>query len=281
MVDELQPVLIEWFDEHHYKIMVKGSPQYFPSVTTKLGIIDKPFLAKWRGDIGNREADFRMYEAGQRGKRIHWAYETALKGGCVIYDPWQNPTYTQEGIDALKVKFNGNLAILRTQDEMFQVDKLKRQFEALNPKILGIEETVYDVMFRDAGTIDNILYIEEGNYLIAGSKPIHLHEGIYINDLKTGKVVGEDTWLQLSAYAVMWEQIHGVQVTGALITHTAAVIKGGISGLKTLVRERDQLRNEDYVDYRHAAALWERNHADDQPQTYEFPSLIQFNKKEK
>lgn len=270
------PVLVEWFDDHWYKVTREGVTHYLPSVTTKLGIIDKPFLAQWRGDIGNREADLRMHEAGQRGKRIHWAYETALLGGMVVYDPWQNPVYTEEGLAALKEQYQGNVAVIRTQDEMWQVYKLQKQFEALHPFILGVEEKVFDIENKDAGTIDNILYIDEGDYLVAGSKPIHLKEGVYINDLKTGKVVGENTWLQLAAYAYMYEKAHGVQVAGALITHTSANIKGGIQGLKTLVRVRETLLEKDYPDYRHASALWEREHADDRPDSFEFPATIKF-----
>ena len=269
-----EPLLIEYFDDHWYQVTLDGVTHYLPSVTTKLGIIDKPFLARWRGDLGNREADQRMHEAGDRGKRIHWAYEIALKGGIVVYDPWQHPVITPEGIAELKVQHNGQVAVLHTQDEMVQVMKLQKQFEALKPMVIGIEEKVYDIPNRDAGTIDNLLYIQEGEYLVSGSKPIHLEEGLYINDLKTGKNI-DLAWLQLSAYAQMWETMHGIQVRGALITHTAATIKGGIQGLKTLVRNRETLLGRDYPDYRHAAALWERDHEDDRPETFQFPATIQ------
>lgn len=275
-----EAVLVEWFSEHWYKITLNGITHYLPSVTTKLGIVDKPFLAQWRGDIGNREADQRVYEAGQRGKRIHWAYEVALKGGVVVYDPWQTPVFTEEGIAALKIEHKGNVSILRTQDEMVQMWKLQRQFEALHSFVVGVEEKVYDIANKDAGTIDNILFIDEGDYLVSGSKPIHLQGGLYINDLKTGKVVDENTWLQLAAYGKMWEDSHGMKIAGALITHTSATIKGGIAGLKTMVRDRQTLLEKDYIDYRHAAALWERNHADDKPETYEFPATIQLKTRE-
>lgn len=273
------PILIDWFSEHWYQVTQEGVTHYLPSVTTKLGIIDKPFLARWRGDIGNREADQRMNEAGDRGKRIHWAYEIALKGGIVVYDPWQHPVITPEGIQQLKEEHHGDVAILHSQDEMMQLVKLQKQFETLHPLVLGIEEKVYDIPNRDAGTIDNLLYIDEGDYLISGAKPIHLTAGVYLNDLKTGKNI-DLAWLQLAAYAVMWEAMHGIKFNGALITHTAATIKGGIPGLKTLVRDRETLLNKDYPDYRHAAALWERDHADDRPETFQFPATVQFIKGE-
>jgi hypothetical protein len=270
----IEPVVIDWFDDRYYQVTVNGVTHYLPSVTTKLGIIDKPFLSRWRGDLGNREADLRMHEAGDRGKRIHWAYEIALKGGLVIYNPWQNPVFTADGIQELRDKNHGLVAILQTQDEMLQLTKLQKQFDALKPEVLEIERKVYDIERRDAGTIDQVFRIKEGEYLISGAKPLYLAAGVYINDLKTGKSVDNNTWLQLAAYGAMYEALSGVHITGALITHTGATIKGGIQGLKTLVRDRLTLLGSDYPDYRHASALWERDHKDDQPETFQFPAMI-------
>jgi len=274
-----EAVLIEAFNDHYYKVIEKEAVFYLPSVTTKIGIVDKPNLARWRGDVGNREADLRMYDSGQRGKRIHWAWETALKSGAVVYDPWQNPVYTEEGIAELKKRYT-NVAILRTQEEMWAITKLQRQFDIWTPGILGVEEKVYDLDHRDAGTIDSIYWTDGGDFLISGSKPLHLDPGIYINDLKTGSYVDDNVWMQLAPYAYMWEKKHQAQVTGAMVTHTGSTIKTGIPGLKTMVRPRDLLLGKDYDAYRHAAALWERNHEGEQPETFEFPSLVQLNIKE-
>lgn len=265
-------VLIEWFNQHWYKVTEGGQVRYLPSVTTKIGIIDKPQLARWRGDLGNREADLRMYDAATRGTRLHWAYATALKGGAVVYDPWQKPVYTDEGIAALKTEHR-ELAILRTQEEMWTISKLAEQFKRLHPQVLGVEETVWDVNANDAGTIDSIFNIEEGDYFISGRTPVHLGPGIYINDLKTGNFVDDNVWLQLAPYAVMYEKLHDVQVAGGLVTHTGASLKTGIAGLRTMVRSREELL-KDYEDYRHAAKLWERTHKDARPETFEFPSVI-------
>lgn len=273
VAQETPIVLVEYFDAHYYKITDNGITFFFPSVTTKLGIIDKPNLARWRGDVGNREADLRMYDASQQGKRIHWAWEVAQKGGAVVYDPWQNPIYTPEGIADLKAKY-GEVVILRTQEEMRHVVKLKRQFDLLKPKVLGVEKKVYDLEHRDAGTIDAIYEIAEGEYPIAGSKPLFLPRGVYINDLKTGSYIDDKVWLQLAPYAVMWEKMMGIQVAGALVTHSGSTIKSGVPGLKTLYRPREILLTKDYADYRHAAALWERDHEGDEPEQFQFPSLI-------
>lgn len=271
-----KPVLVEWFDDHWYKVVREGVTHWLPSVTTKLGVVNKEGLAQWRGDVGNREADLRLYDAQQRGKRIHWAWQVAQQGGAVVYDPWENPVFTPEAIAELKQK-HGELAILRTQDEMVQIGKLQRQYEVLKPKVVGIEQTVFDIEQRDAGTVDGIYWVEGGSYAINGKTPLKLDTGIYINDLKTGKYLDDNVWLQLAPYAYMWEKIHGCQIAGALVTHTSARTKSGIQGLATLYRDRATLLGQDYADYRHAAALWEREHKDDQPDQFQFPAIVSLN----
>lgn len=274
-MSENKVVLVEHYSEHWYKIVIGEEKIFIPSVTTKLSIKDKPFLAKWRGDIGNREADLRLYDSQQKGKRIHWAWETILKGGAAIYDPWQNPIYTEESIKKIKEEHGDRVTILRTFEEMADVYKLQQQFKILKPEVLAVEETVYDLEHKDAGTIDHVYFIKEGVYEgIAGSKPLHLDEGFYIGDLKTGSTVDDNVWMQLAPYLVMYEKMHGVQMTGAIVTHTGAKTKKGIEGLMTMVRSRQVLIEEDYPDYCHASSLWMRDHKDDQPETYEIPSLI-------
>lgn len=265
--------LVEWYNEHWYKVTENEVGYYIPSVTTKLGVVDKPNLARWRGDIGNREADLRMHEAGDRGKRIHWAWEVALKGGAVVFDPWQKQLHTPEAMAEIRKKFT-NVAILRTQDEMWQVLKLQKQFDILKPTVLAAEVRVYDIGSQDAGTIDSVYQIEAGSYAVAGAKPLALPGGIYINDLKTGSYVDENVWLQLAPYAVMYEKMNHCKVAGALVTHSGATVKGGVPGLKTLYRDRQTLMEKDYPDYRRASDLWLRNHADDKPSEYTFPAII-------
>lgn len=267
--------LVEYVNEHWYKVAdEKGVPRYIPSVTTKLSIKEKPFLGRWRGDIGNREADLRLYDAQQKGKRIHWAWETALKGGCVIFDPWQAPVYNEKQISDLRETYKGNLAILRTQDEMLHIHRLKQQFDILKPEVIEVERTVYDLENNDAGTIDHVYKIKEGVYAISGAKPIHLDEGVYVGDLKTGNVVEDDVWLQIAPYLVMYEKLTGLTVVGGLVSHTGAKTTRGIAGLSTMVRSRQVIIDEDYPDYRRASDLWMRDHKDDQPERYELPSLI-------
>jgi hypothetical protein len=79
----------------------------------------------------------------------------------------------------------------------------------------------------------------------------------------------------------MYEKRMGVKIAGALVTHTGSSVKAGIAGLTTKKRTRKELMEIDYPDYRYAAKLWEREHRDEQPETFHFPSLITMKTKEK
>lgn len=267
-------VLVEWFDDHWYKVVKEDQTHWLASVTTKLGILDKPGLARWRGDVGNREADMRMHSQGDRGKRIHWAWATALEGGAVVYDPWQNPVYTPEGIAELSAKYNGKIAVIRTQDEMLQIDKLRRQYVLMKPKVVAVELKVYDLETRDAGTIDSVHHFETGSYLVNGAKPITIMGGLWICDLKTGSWLGDEANYQTAKYLAMYEKMFGVKCAGTMITHTSASTKKGIAGLGTYIRTREQVFDEDLPMYAKIAAVWDAQHKDDQPETFQFPSCI-------
>lgn len=271
-------VLVEWFNAHYYKVTAAGQTRFIPSVTTKLGVIDKPQLARWRGDVGNREADLRMYDAAQKGTRIHWAYAVALSSGAVVYDPWQKPVYTEEGLAALRAEHK-QVAVLRTQEEMWAICKLAEQFKRLDPEILAVEESVYDLEAGDAGTIDNVMLLRGGEYSVSGAKPLKLAPGVYVNDLKTGAYVGDDVWLQLAPYTIMYEKKHGVKCAGALVTHTGATLKSGIPGLKTMYCSREELQSY-YQKYRHISDVWNDRHEGEEPETFQFPSMITMKKLE-
>lgn len=268
-------VLVEWFDDHWYKVKVGEAVRYIPSVTTKLGIKAKDGIARWRGDVGNREADLRLYEAGQRGTRLHWARKVLLEGGAVVYDPWQNPVYTDQGLIDLKEKYKGNVAILRTQDEMYQMVKLTKQIEILKPEILHVELKVYDLENNDAGTVDGVYRIKAGKYPINGSKLLELPAGIVVDDFKSGNYLDDNVWYQLAPYAKMVQDLLKEPVVGGLVTHTGAnQIKGGIAGLATKWRPAEQLLGRDYKIYRNLSSVWEAEHVDDKPDQFQFPSIL-------
>ncbi|HYF34340.1 MAG TPA: hypothetical protein VD994_03530 [Prosthecobacter sp.] len=273
-----QITLVEWFDEHWYKIeRENGAADYFPSVTTKLGIVAKPFLATWRGDIGNREANLRLFEAQERGTRIHHAWYTLTTDGAVIYQNWKRPIYTDQQLDDLKLQYNGNVAIMAYQDEMLDVWKLSKFLEVVKPKVIASELTVYSDRYQEAGTVDNVLEIAEGDYQVNGKSPLHLPGGIYIADLKTGNVFDENAYMQTASYANMFTEMRGVPVVGTLGIHTNSKNRTGIEGLGVYYRNQAEM-HEDFQDFRHVSDMWSRKNKQAKPRLFEFPALLTLRK---
>lgn len=267
--------MASWFDDHWYKVKKDGVDHYIASVTTKLDVEAKPFLGRWRGDIGNREADLRVYESGMRGKRIHHALQTYLLGGIVLYNPWESPIYTDAQIEDMRQSVNGVLVVLKDQGEMLDVWKLERFFEIVNPKVVETEKIVYSIDHDIAGTLDIAMIIEAGTYAVNGAKSLVIPEtGRYVADLKTGKVVDESVFRQLAPYCFAYEDMGLGRPVGALILHTGATTRGGIPGFATKVCMREDLKPW-LDDYHHLAAIWKRNNPTAGPTVFSFPSKIQ------
>jgi len=267
--------MVEWFNDHWYKITKDGKSDYYPSVTTKLGIVAKPFLAKWRGDIGNREADMRLFEAQERGTRIHAAWEILTLGGLVVFNPPKRPLFIPEQIEEYKKKYNGLVEVVKYQEEMLQLSKLQKFLEIVKPLIQSSELTVYSDSNRDAGTVDNVMDIKSGEYPVNGKIPLRIPSpgGRYIVDLKTGNSLDDNAFMQTAAYARCYEEMGLGTISGTLILHTGSSLKTGIAGLGVHLRTIDQV-NQDYKDFRNVSSLWERKHKDDKPDTFEIPALI-------
>ena len=270
-MNDIKITLVHWFDSHWYRIKQKDKEEWFPSVSTKLGIIDKPFLSRWRGDIGNREADLQVWESARKGSRIHLAWYLLYDKGMIIFNPIENPQYKEGEIEELKKKHE--VMIIHNQQEMWDIYKLQQWHKEVNPKMIKNESIVYSLTNKDAGTLDKVFDIEEGVYNINGSKPLVLKKGLYVTDLKTGKSVYNEAYMQTSAYANCYTEMTGQKIIGSLIVHTGSKTKNGIAGLSTHLRTSEQMA-EDYQNYRAAANLWDRLHKDDKPKIGQFPSLI-------
>ena len=268
--------MISWFNEHWYKVILleegKEVIRWIPSVTTKLGIVSQPFLAKWRGDIGNREADYRMREAQDKGSRIHHAWYTYTQKGTVLFNPFDKPLYSKEELDKIE-KDSKNVSVLDDQEEMLAIWKLDKFVKIVKPTIERSEDIVYSLKNNDAGTLDNVFLINKGEYPVNGSKPLKIEAGRYIVDLKTGNQVGESAFRQVAAYAKCHEEMGLGTIDGTIILHTNSKNKSGIEGFSTILRTKDQVE-EDYKAYRLAASLWEIENKNASPKIFDLPSLI-------
>jgi len=263
--------MIQYFDSHWYRRIIERKEsdneiRWYPSVTTKLGIVAKYGLDKWRGDIGNREADLRVLEAGNRGSRIHRAWQVYQEGGSVGFWRWQT------GEEKPEADF-----LLQDQGEYLDFLKLHYFTEIVKPEFKGVEYILYSDKYSEAGTCDNILGIKAGKYMVNGSKPLVLEEGTYIADLKSGKFVYDESFLQISAYRNMYYEM-GLKgafgdIVGGLIFHTRAKNKSGIVGFSVTVRTPEQM-DLDFEDFRAVSKIWERKNRTVSPKDFSFPQVI-------
>lgn len=267
--------MIDWFDDHFYQVTIdENTVRFFPSVTTKLGIIGAPFLARWRGEVGNEEADRRMNEAMDKGSRIHHAVNVIANGGVVIYNPWNRPNYTKEQIEELKEKYIIVFTIER-QIEMLEINRVIKWFEIVKPQILESETIVYSLKREEAGTMDLLIKVpQSGEYMIGGATPVTLIKGIYVVDLKSGKSVDDNALLQTSAYAHFYKEMKKKKINGTIIIHTNASTRKGIEGLNTIVRTAKEMK-DDFKDFCHVAKIWDRKQKEStKPKIFQFPSML-------
>jgi hypothetical protein len=264
---------VEWFDDRFYKVlMTNGDVEYFPSVTTVLQVVNMPFIAHWRGDIGNELADQKMNEAARKGTAIHHACAVIAQGGRV---DWINTEFSEDperekALAQMKYFLNDQFFVFRrTQEDWIHVVRFFKWWTVLNPKLIYSEHKVYSMKKKVAGTLDLAIEVKEGDYQISGKEPVHLAAGVYIVDLKTGKEIHDSHFMQVGQYADMIDQ----PVVGAMILHTNAQIRTGIDGVKTYIRTREQILS-DTKDFDSAHALWLRENAEFKPKVLELPTSL-------
>ncbi len=270
-----EPIMqVTYFDDRVYRIKEGDKYHYISSVSTRLGIEDKPFLLRWYADLGWEEARKRLHESEDRGKRIHFALWLYLNGGTVIYNPWNSPIYSENQTDELKKEAKGLFMILKNQDEMIALWKLQRFFEIVKPKVVASEETVYSIEDDIAGTLDMALEIQAGTYDVNGAGKLIVPEtGVYIGDLKSGNQVSDSAWSQVAAYAVAFERMKGIKPKGAVILHTSAKSKKGIEGFSAELLPADEL-NVHYEIFKRLSFVWKQRNPNFGPKEFLFPSLI-------
>ncbi len=165
--------------EKHIDIEHKNGKQYV-SVTSALGIIKNAQLEKWRGAVGNQEADEKLHAGQRRGTRLHSAMETMLKGLTPVQ--------------------------LLNDEEIIMVKKFGNWFDKTIVEIALIEEQLYSDKFLIKGKPD----------LIARQKGKKTFD---IFDFKFGKFLDKKkvAW-QLSGYYKLAKE-NNIPVSNRYIFH--------------------------------------------------------------
>lgn len=146
---------------------------YVPSVTWIASHYPKGIAYfKWLADKGWDEAESLKQEAGDKGSKVHYAIEDLVNGKTVkMDDKYINPTTEEE--EEL------------TLEEYECLMSFSGWFNAVKPKVIETEVTVFNDEYNYAGTIDLICEI---------------NRELWIIDYKTSQSVWPSYEIQVSAY---------------------------------------------------------------------------------
>lgn len=275
-VDITKAVQVDWFDQHYYKLFNNdGTEEFFPSVTTILQVSPKPFLNRWRGELGNEEADRLKEEGAERGSNIHFACDMLKQGGAVILMQGLKTRYTEVELAEIKKKHNGLVAFIWDQFEYLQIYRYWQFLNEIKPLDIQSEQTVFSLRYKFAGTLDEVYKLSAGIYDINGTKPVKLDAGRYLADIKSSKTITDDNYLQLSAYWKAYEEMNKTEINGALLIHTNATTKKGIEGLSVKVITRPEME-EYFENFLKMFEVWKIAPSPAHPKVFSMPNQLTF-----
>ena len=153
-----------------------------PSVTTVLGILNKPALIHWAWDLGIKGIDYRKYrdDKAEIGTLVHKQILDHLKGQVTIPSE-----YSLEQLTTAEICFN-----------KYMEWESKQQLE---PVLL--EAQLVSEKYKFGGTLDNYCKLDGVPTLV---------------DYKTSKAIYEEYFYQLAGYKILLEE-HGHSVKQCLI----------------------------------------------------------------
>lgn len=154
-----------------------------PSVTTILGVLDKPALLDWAWKCGLRGEDYKLVRdsAADIGTLAHYMIVCHLRG--------EEPDLESYSPDHVKQAENCLIKYWDWEKE-----------HRLTPML--VEAPLVSDILRFGGTIDNLSMDEDG--------------GLHLIDYKTGKAIYSSYFYQLAAYAALLKE-HGYNIKDARI----------------------------------------------------------------
>lgn len=201
----------------------------YPRVTHVLKILEKPGLGRWRGRIGNTEADAIAREGSRIGREFHEVVQE-IHQGRHERKGWQAPGEYRFMADAYIDWIHRNVEkIVSFETTYYSVPHVC--IPECPPNCDGVEgEPLY------AGTLDVLGYIR-GDDLPS------------IIDVKTAKSYGEDWPLQLSGYRKLL-RLNGTDTKRRIIAHVPKEGKVEVTTYEFKDHEGDELA------WNNALGLW-------------------------
>lgn len=153
----------------------------YASITTILGSVEKPYLTDWRNSLGSIKADKEMKRAADRGSAVHAMIENFLNN-----DP--NPSQGHK------------------IEHVTEFNSLRLYLKNIN-NILTQETALWSDVLKTAGRVDCV-----GEY----KGKLAIIDFKTSNNSKTHAMI-EDYWLQVTAYAIMFQERYNIQIDNAAI----------------------------------------------------------------
>lgn len=173
-------VQITTLDERWYQ---KGD-KYVPSVTWVAGHYPKGVaFYKWLANKGWDEAEAIKSSAGDKGSKVHRAIEELMSGATLKMDAKYSDGNGQES----------ELSVEEWECIMSFAD----WFKETKPKILQLEQVVFNDQMNYAGTVDMVCEINGKKFIV---------------DIKTSQSIWPEYELQVSAYKHAMTGIEGLAI---------------------------------------------------------------------
>lgn len=180
-LDTITPVELKTSEGPKGRFYITPEGKRYPSITTVLGSVEKPWLESWKQSLGPAKASAETKRAADRGTAVHDMAEKYLNN-----DPTPTAGHTVEHIadfNKLKLKLN-------------KVDNIWTQ-----------ESALWSDLLQCAGRVDCVAEYN-GKLCIIDFKTS-------TNDKNIDQV--QDYFLQTTAYALMFEERYGVQIDDVVI----------------------------------------------------------------
>lgn len=275
---------ITWFNEHWYEfnfdllskeekikynLQDKTGIDYLKSSTTILGSAPKEWLAKYRGQVGNWEADRIMSEAQTKGSNIHSAINASFNNVTVFYNDAKRPKYSKEEIE--KLSEGKGYYVLTSQQEALEFYRFVQIFNLLKPTHIASEFNLYNLQYMYAGTGDLLWEMKEGE-VVNGRNKIVFENGIYLFDVKTGKEDDKNYPKQLASYCEALRLHNNIEVKGAGLIYTNAETKTGIEGTKIVLYTPEELKYH-FEQFLHVLAI-SNEYSTEKPKVIDLPTIF-------
>ena len=234
---------INFLDERFY---TKDNENFYPSVTHILDVYPKGFgFVQWLKDMGNN-ADDVVKRAAEQGSKIHDAIDRYLQGEKLEWASAENKEY-----------YNLN--------EWMMILKFVEFWTIYKPEVIANEEQMLSESLGFGGTIDLVC---------------KMNGQIWLIDHKSGNSLHKSHELQLSAYAMMWNEQHPQQkIERTAIMHLQARTRGPsagkIQGKGWELKEFERKYEDGFRVFLHVQALWKEENPNPKPKNLVYPDFVQ------